>query len=115
VPVDACRDLGADLVIAVDIPAFQETSFSTGMDLILRSNTIARQRLNQYVCATADVVIRPDVTQYHWADFAAGEECRQKGLEAGREAVPELANMVRWRKSLPYRMKKVAGRVLRLG
>lgn len=114
VPVDACRDLGADLVIAVDIPAFEETHFSTGMDLILRSNTIARQRLNEYVCATADFLIRPDVTQYHWADFAAGEECRQRGLEAGREAVPELVKLVRWRSGLPYRMRQVAGRLLRL-
>ena len=30
VPVEACRDLGADFVIAVDIPAFEETRFSTG-------------------------------------------------------------------------------------
>lgn len=114
VPVDACRDLGADLVIAVDIPAFEETHFSTGMDLILRSNTIARQRLNEYVCAAADFVIRPDVTEYHWADFASGEECRQRGLEAGRDAVPELKKLLRWRSSLPYRLKQVAGRVLRL-
>ena len=114
VPVDACRDLGADLVIAVDIPAFEETSFSTGLDLILRSNTIARQRLNQFVCASADFVIRPDVTDYHWADFAAGEECRQRGLQAGRDAVPELIRLIRWRKSLAFRMKQVARRILQM-
>lgn len=114
VPVDACRDMGADLVIAVDIPAFEETRFSTGMDLILRSNTIARQRLNEFVCATADFVIRPDVTRYHWADFAAGEECRHKGLEAGRMAVPELKKLIRWRASPAYGLKQVARRVLRM-
>jgi len=114
VPVDACRDMGADLVIAVDIPAFEETSFSTGLDLILRSNTIARQRLNQFVCASADFVIRPDVTNFHWADFAAGEECRQRGLEAGREVLPELVELIRWRKSLGFRMKQVARRFLQM-
>jgi NTE family protein len=114
VPVDACRDLGADLVIAVDIPAFEETSFGTGLDLILRSNTIARQRLNEFVCASADYVIRPDVTDFHWADFAAGEECRQRGLEAGRAALPEMVEMIRWRKSLAYRMKQVARRMLQM-
>ncbi len=115
VPVDTCRDLGADFVIAVDIPAFEETSFSTGLDMILRSNTIARQRLNRFVCAQADFVIRPEVTEFHWADFSSGDECRQRGLEAGRAAVPELTRQLRWRRSLPYRLKMVARRVLRLG
>ena len=72
VPIEACRQLGADFIIAVDIPAFQERSFTTGLDMIMRSNTIARQRLNEFSCATADFVITPDVTDFHWADFGAG-------------------------------------------
>lgn len=90
VPVEACRDLGADFVIAVDIPAFEDTRFATGLDMVLRSNTIARQRLNRFVCAMADWVIRPDVTQFHWADFQAGEACRARGYLAARAEVPGL-------------------------
>ncbi len=115
VPVEACRDLGADIVIAVDIPAYEETSFSTGLDMILRSNTVARQRLNRFICARADFVIRPAVTEFHWADFSAGEACRQRGYEAGCAAVPDLLRLLRWRRSLPYKMKKVARRALRMG
>ena len=115
VPVDACRDLGADFVIAVDIPAFEETSFSTGLDMILRSNTIARQRLNHFVCAQADFVIRPEVTEFHWADFSAGEACRARGYEAGLAAMEELTKLLRWRRSLPYRMKRKAARILKMG
>jgi NTE family protein len=114
VPVEACRDLGADIVIAVDIPAYEETSFSTGLDMILRSNTIARQRLNQFVCARADFVIRPAVTEFHWADFSAGEACRARGYAAGCAAVPELRRLLRWRRSLPFKLKMVARRVLRM-
>ncbi len=115
VPVDTCRDLGADFVIAVDIPAFEETSFSTGLDMILRSNTIARQRLNRFVCAQADFVIRPAVTEFHWADFSAGEACRARGYAAGREVVDELTKLLRWRGSLPYRLKCQTRRLLRMG
>ena len=115
VPVDACRDLGADFVIAVDIPAFEESRFSTGLDMILRSNTVARQRLNEFVCAQADFVIRPDVTAFHWADFSAGEDCRQRGLEAGRAAAPLLKKKLRWRAGLPYRMRQGAAKLLRMG
>ncbi|MEN8006397.1 MAG: patatin-like phospholipase family protein [Candidatus Krumholzibacteriota bacterium] len=114
VPVDACRDLGADFIIAVDIPAFEETSFSTGLDMILRSNTIARQRLNKIICAQADFVIRPEVTEFHWADFSAGDACRARGYEAGLAAVGELEKLLRWRRSFPYRMKCRARRLLRM-
>ncbi len=114
VPIEACEELGADLVIGVDIPAFEETTFTTGLDMILRSNTIARQRLNRFVCARADFVIRPEVTEFHWADFAAGEACRARGYAAAREVMPELKELLRWRNSLSYRMKMKAKKALRM-
>lgn len=114
VPVDACRELGADVVIAVDIPAFEDTHLGTGLDMILRSNTVARQRLNEFVLLGADFVIRPDVTDYHWADFANGAEARDRGYVAGRAAVDELQGLLRWRTSLPYRAKRAARRLLRM-
>ena len=114
VPVEACRDLGANFVIAVDIPAYEETSFSTGLDMILRSNTIARQRLNQFDCAQADFVIRPAVTEFHWADFSAGEACRDRGYAAGLEVVDELKKILHWRRGIPYRLKVQARRLLQM-
>jgi len=106
VPVEACRELGADVVVAVDIPAFEETKFNTGLDVILRSNTIARQRLNDFVLATADVVITPAVQDYHWADFRAGEQCRARGVEAAQEALTELRTALRRVRSWKYRMRR---------
>ena len=106
IPVEACRSLGADLVIAVDIPAFEETNFRTGLDVILRSNTIARQRLNNFVLATADLVIRPEVENYHWADFRAGDQCRARGMEAAQAAIPELRASIQRLKSWKHRMRK---------
>ncbi|MCP4570903.1 MAG: patatin-like phospholipase family protein [bacterium] len=114
VPVDACREQGADLVIAVDIPAFEDTHLGTGMDMILRSNTVARQRLNDFVLAGADFVIRPDVTDYHWADFANGAVARERGYLAGKAAVGELRDLLRWRNSLAYRARRATRRLLRL-
>jgi NTE family protein len=114
VPIEACRDLGAEFILAVDIPAFEETIFSTGLDMIMRSNTIARQRLNRIICSQADFVIRPNVTEFHWADFAAGEACRARGYKAAKDALPELKKLLRWKNSLPYKAKKMASRVLRM-
>ncbi len=83
--------------------------------MLLRSNTIARQRLNRMICAQADFVIRPNVTEFHWADFGAAEACRARGYKAAMDAMPELKKQLRWRKSLPYKAKVVASKLLRMG
>lgn len=114
-PVESCRDLGADLVVAVDIPAFEDTHFATGLDMILRSNTIARQRLNGFVMASADFVIRPAVTDCHWADFANGQVARDRGYAAGKAAVPELQKLLQQRRSLGDRVRRQLASALRLG
>jgi len=113
VPIEACLEMGANFTIAVDIPAFEETSFTTGLDMILRSNTIARRRLNRLICEKADFIIRPNVTEFHWADFGAAEACRARGYKAAMDSMDELKKQLRWRKSLPYKAKVVAGRLLR--
>jgi len=114
VPVETCREMGADVVVAVDIPAYDDSDFSTGLDMILRSNTVARQRLNAYVCATADFVIRPAVTDYHWADFANGQIARERGYAAGAAALPELQELLRARRRLGHRLRRKLATMLRL-
>ncbi|MFN2369709.1 MAG: patatin-like phospholipase family protein [Candidatus Krumholzibacteriia bacterium] len=114
-PVGACRDFGADLVIAVDIPSFEETTFSTGLDMILRSNTIARTRLNALVVATADFVIAPPVDDCHWADFANGKVVRERGYAAAKAAVPQLQKLLRERRGLGHRVRRTLGSALKLG
>jgi NTE family protein len=114
-PVEACRGLGADLVIAVDIPSFEDTSFSTGLDMILRSNTIARTRLNAFVVATADFVISPPVTDCHWADFANGTVVRERGYAAAKAAVPQLQKLLAERRGLGHRVRRTLASALKLG
>ncbi len=106
VPVDVCREMGADFVIAVDIPAFVnvESEFKTGLDMILRSDTIARLRLNRYVLDGADFVISPEVASYHWADFREAQNCHDAGRAAGREAMPRLRKALAENRSLRTRI-----------
>lgn len=112
VPVEACRALGADFVVAVDIPGYQETNLRNGFDLGMRSNTIARDRLNQFVCDTADMLVRPDVRHVHWADFGAAEEVRQIGRQATETAMPELRRRWNRRNSPVLRLVSRVGRAL---
>lgn len=112
VPVEACREMGADFVIAVDIPAYEEARLRTGFDLGMRSNAIARNRLNEFVCASADMLIRPDVGHVHWADFRAGAEARRLGQEATFAALPELRRRWNRRRSPLMRMFGRAARAV---
>ena len=111
VPVRVCHELGAEFVIAVDIPSFSpnKDEFKTGLDVLMRSDAIARNRLNQMILREADLVIRPDVGQFHWANFGAADEIRATGVEAMRAALPELRKALRARRSLSGRI----GRTLR--
>ncbi len=92
VPLNTCREMGADIVIAVDIPGFESSKheYRTGLDIMFRCDALARERLDAFVMANADVVIRPDVSDYHWADFRCSDDCRLRGEEAARRAVPEI-------------------------
>lgn len=92
VPLNTCRDMGADVVVAVDIPGFEaaKAEYRTGMDMMLRSDALARERLNEVIMSRADAVIRPDVSDYHWADFRCAGDCRRRGVEAARAALPQI-------------------------
>jgi len=92
VPLSTCREMGADVVIAVDIPGFESsrTEYNTGLEIMFRCDALARERLDGLVMKSADVVIRPEVSDYHWADFRCSEDCRRSGEEAARAAVPEI-------------------------
>jgi NTE family protein len=112
VPVEACHELGADFVIAVDIPGYHETTLRNGFDLGMRSNSIARDRLNEYVCQTADVLIRPDVRDIHWADFGSSERVYQLGREAAAGVMDDLVRRWKRRRSPVMRLVGRVGRAM---
>ena len=109
VPVEAVRELSADFVVAVDIPSYLEPRLRTGFDLGMRSNSIARDRLNELVCATADALIRPPVELFHWADFRSGEAIRDLGYQAARAALPEIERSWRRHRSPLRRVAELVG------
>ena len=108
VPVDVCRSLGPDFVIAVNIPSFdpEKGHYRTGLDVILRSDAITRKRLGELVLRDADFVVRPDVGHFHWASFAAGDRIRRAGEDAMQDAMPELRRLLAEREGPIARLKR---------
>ncbi|HOY34691.1 patatin-like phospholipase family protein [Piscinibacter sp.] len=83
VPVRFARQMGAELVIAVDISAAPEGN-ATGdaMRMLLQTFAIMGRSINNFELRDADVVLRPRLPGVSGADFAA----RKKSIQAGREA-----------------------------
>lgn len=83
VPVRFAREMGAELVIAVDISSPPD-GHATGdaVHMLLQTFAIMERSINQLELKGADVVIRPALAGVSSADFTA----RMKAIEAGRAA-----------------------------
>ena len=84
VPVRQARDMGANVVIAVDISTDPEGSpASDTFQILMQTFNIMGKSLNTLVLKDADVVVKPALMGVKSADFAS----RRKSIEAGREAM----------------------------
>jgi NTE family protein len=91
VPVRFARQMGAELVIAVDISAVPEGN-ATGdaVRLLLQTFAIMGRSINQLELRDADLVLRPALNGISGADFAARKGVIQAGRAAALAALPEL-------------------------
>ncbi|HEX7343923.1 MAG TPA: patatin-like phospholipase family protein, partial [bacterium] len=89
VPVDACRALGADYVLAVDVtPDVQpDPSLNNTLEIFLRSVRITNFGQAQAALRRADFALRPVLTSVQWSDFdrlpeliALGESCAKSHI-----------------------------------
>jgi NTE family protein len=84
VPVRFARQMGADIVIAVDISNPPESNPAEGtLQILLQTFAIMGKSINQYELKDADVVVRPSQAGLKSADFSA----RKLAIESGRAAM----------------------------
>jgi NTE family protein len=91
VPVLAARDMGADVVIAVDVSSeIAEFEDKSGLDIVLRADAVTRVYLNELLVSDADVDIHPDVGNVHWADFSDPRGLYKQGEIAALEKIMSI-------------------------
>jgi NTE family protein len=84
VPVRFARQMGADVIIAVDISSRPEDAKTSDMlKVLLQTFSIMGKSISQLELAQAEVVVRPAMPDVGSAEFAA----RKKSIEAGRAAM----------------------------
>jgi len=90
------REMGAGFVIAVDIQQdIKEQKFTSGLDVVLRSNMAARNVLGNEQLKKADAVIQPDTCGVSWWDFSRAKECFVGGKEQTSKQVKEIKQKIR--------------------
>ena len=97
VPVRVARQMGAELIIAVDIsspPDGQPTG--DAMRMLLQTFAIMGRSINHFELREAEVVIRPKLDGVGSADFTA----RKRSIQAGRDAALAALTQVRQRIAL---------------
>ncbi|MBN8515005.1 patatin-like phospholipase family protein [Accumulibacter sp.] len=96
IPVRAAREMGSDIVIAVDIsarPAGQPVRST--FDILLQTFTIMGQSLARYELREADVVIQPQVGNIGSTDFQARHDSILEGERAAQAALPKIREALR--------------------
>ena len=95
VPVDAARQLGADLVVAVDISnKARGQSPGNMLGALNQSIAIMAQKLGEAELARADVIIRPKVLDIGATDFSQRASAILEGEKAALAAMPQIRERV---------------------
>lgn len=94
VPVRFAKEMGAQLVIAVDITSPPEKDPpGDAFRMLMQTFSIMGRSINMFELRDADVVIRPRLDGVGSADFTA----RRRAVQAGREAAQALLPLIRQR------------------
>lgn len=98
VPDDVVKNMGADVVIAVNLDFYGQFNFAKVnpkfSEISIRTIAIMRQHLAEYSLSQADFVIRPDLTQNSsWKKFLLGKldlEAINIGIKETEKIIPKL-------------------------
>jgi NTE family protein len=101
VPTQPVRDLGADVVIAVDLSAKSEAPAETTnqpnmLQTMMRCVDIMTGERAVRDCMLADVVIRPRFEITGWKSFDQADAYAEAGYRAAAEMLPALQKLLPW-------------------
>lgn len=95
VPIDAARELGAEVLIAVYLGVGKVKEKPRHVaEILWRSFSIMQNNSLCNLPERCDVLIQPDVTPFAWDDFSRGNELAAAGEAATREALPKIRSLL---------------------
>ena len=95
VPVKTARDLGADVIVAVNISDRPKLSrLKDTIDVMMQTFTIMGGIIAEKELAFADVVVEPDISALNSANFESRNQAIIEGEKAGLQALMKLKEKI---------------------
>jgi len=96
VPAQLAKEMGADLVIAVDLQYHNrvKVEINTIYDVIMQSIELLERQIRNYYSSHADIIVKPKVNDYSWTDFEAAGHFIEKGRLACWEVLDEIKEKI---------------------
>ena len=95
VPVRFARQMGAELIIAVDISSAPEGNASDSqLAILLQTFAIMGKSINRYELKDAELVVRPALVGVKSGDFTAKRRAIDAGKLAMQQAMPQLKALI---------------------
>ncbi len=96
-PVDRCREMGADIIIGIDIQddLLSKDKIQSIPDVISQLSTLMSMERTEKNRKNSDILIRPDITGFSAGSFDTGSamELMKRGEAAARKALPQLVRL----------------------
>jgi NTE family protein len=96
VPAEVCRQLGAVVVVAVDLSTFSPAAHEPRsiFEVILNTLQIIVSKQAEYETRNADVVIRPPLADLSFIDLELAPEFIARGYESARRSLKQLHSLL---------------------
>lgn len=97
IPVSVTRELGPDIVIAVDVNAAGATFVgptSSVIGVLFQSMLVVQKTASRYQLAAADLVITPRIGHIRWDEMGRAEELMDAGYMAATERIPQIFELL---------------------
>ncbi len=94
-PVKELKDMGADIVIGVDVqsPFYTQDELNSVINIFQQASKILRKPNNELGISLTDIYIKPDVTKYSVLGFGDADTIIKLGEAAGRQMLPEFKKL----------------------
>lgn len=95
VPITVVRELGADIVIAVDVAQFDtQIAVNSIFEVIAQAIDVMEREILRHRIVSADLVIRPDVGQYSSIAYSGIQEIIAEGERCARVHVEKIFQLI---------------------
>lgn len=96
VPAKIARDMGMDIVVAVDVgkQIRLKKKIKTITESRLQAEHITANELRRYKLKDADIIIEPRVGFISWAHFSKGKVCVRQGIKAAEKKINTIRLMI---------------------